>query len=1332
MLDFYKVKITTRKGRVELSPAFHVGNVNDILFRGGDFYAVWDEAEGLWSTDKNRLIEIIDRDLYSKREELIKTGVYDGQPIDLLLMSDGDSKQMNKFNDYGKNQMMHSPFTQLDTKILFANEEAKKDDYVSQKLNYSLTGGTTEAWDTLIGTLYSKEEKAKIEWAIGAIVTGASKYIQKCLVFYGEPGAGKSTVLNIVSDMFPGYCAPFSAKSLGNSSRQFALEPLKDNPLIGIDHDTDLSKLDDNTVLNQIISHEVIPVNVKNKSMWRQKFQTFLLMATNKPIKITDSKSGLIRRVIDVNPSGKKVSPHQYDQLMNQIKFEYGAIALRCKNLYLMEPNKYRNHVPLAHMSKTNDIYRFLLENADELAEADHITSARAFDKFKQYCEEANVGISYSRTYFETELSTYFRHYYPRYYVTDEEGNEVRRRNVFVGFKTEKFEVQSFNEEENTDDCWIQFKEQKSYFDKVAKDYPAQLTNAAGTPLNKWDSVTTTLKDIDTHELHYVMPPINHIVIDFDIKDWSGQKSVILNTEAAKQFPPTYAELSKSGAGIHLHYYYDGDPEELATLYSDDVEIKVFKGKMALRRKLTQCNNLKIAHIASGLPKKEKKRSTKEMIDLERIEDEKHLRAKIKKALRKEVHDSTKSNVDYICHTLESAIDQDLSYDIRDMYDEVFSFAAGSQHQSPYCISIVAKHKSMFISPDKVQMVSPNTLAENIDPNKPIVFYDIEVFPNFFCICWKTHGAQEVHAEINPTPERVGDLLKLKLAGFNNRRYDNHIVYARYMGDSLAQLYGRSKDIIAGNSSAMIAEAYNISFTDIYEFAAKKQSLKKWMIELGLFHLENEHPWDEDLPQEYWDEVVKYCKNDVIATEALFDHLSADWTARQILAALAGRSVNSSTNALTEAIIFGNNKTPQDTFNYRFLGDPVKNGFTYENWETSDGTVPFFPGYSYEAGKSTYRGIEVGEGGYVYAPSNTAIEYTKTGKEKEVTRYGGIFKNVALLDVASMHPSSIVDEELFGPTYTPKFQDILNARIAIKHNDFETARTMLDGKLAPYLTDEKAAKELSQALKIAINSVYGLTAAKFNNPCRDKRNVDNIVAKRGALFMVDLLNAVEAKGYTVVHIKTDSIKIADADLDIIDFVMRFGKKYGYNFEHEATYERMCLVNNAVYIARYGTEDELVKLYGRKYLDSDKDICKENKKHPGAWTATGTQFIEPYVFKKLFSKEPIIFEDLCCTKTSKTALYLAVNGREDEGYRFIGKVGSFCPMLEESGAGPLYAKRGDSFASVTGTKGYLWKESNIVKELGQEDLIDYTYFDALCDEAIDTINKYGSFEEFVDI
>ena len=161
----------------------------------------------------------------------------------------------------------------------------------------------------------------------------------------------------------------------------------------------------------------------------------------------------------------------------------------------------------------------------------------------------------------------------------------------------------------------------------------------------------------------------------------------------------------------------------------------------------------------------------------------------------------------------------------------------------------------------------------------------------------------------------IEQLIKYNLVGFNCRRYDNHMLYARLIGYDNQQLYELSNKIINSkkgeNREAFFGEAYNISYTDVYDFAATKQSLKKWEIELGIHHQELGLPWDQPVPEELWSKVAEYCDNDVIATEAVFNHLKGDWTARQILADLAGGTVNDTTNSLTTKIIFGNDKHPK-------------------------------------------------------------------------------------------------------------------------------------------------------------------------------------------------------------------------------------------------------------------------------------------------------------------------------------------------------------------------------------------------------------------------------------
>lgn len=1333
MIDFLMISTrSTKRGVIEIYPKFIIKKSSDLMIRGGDFYAIWLEDRGLWSTDEQDALQLIDRELDRYAEENRKN--FDSS-VKVLHMWDSESGMIDSWHKYCQKQMRDS-FHMLDEKLIFSNTPTNKKDYASKKLKYPLEEGTINAYDKLMSTLYSETEREKIEWAIGSIVCGDSKKLQKFMVLYGAAGTGKSTVLNIIQQLFDGYYSVFDAKALGSSSNSFALEAFKSNPLVAIQHDGDLSRIEDNTRLNSLVSHELMTVNEKFKSTYANRFKCFLFMGTNKPVKITDAKSGLIRRLIDVSPSGDKLSPKEYKTVMKQIEFELGAIAYHCQNVYLANPGMYDDYIPVAMLGASNDFYNFIIDSYHVFKKEDGTTLKASWEMYKTYCDEAKVPFPFSQRIFKEELKNYFRDYKERFNLDD----GTRVRSYYIGFRTEKFEEQTISEKEEPEQKLIEFKAQPSVFDKECADCPAQYATSSEIPTSKWEKVKTKLSSIDTSKLHYVKVPENHIVIDFDIPDKDGNKSFELNLKEASKWPPTYAELSKSGQGIHLHYIYAEDPAKLSRIYDDHIEVKVFNGKSSLRRKLTKCNNLPIATINSGLPLK----GEKQVINFEGVKSEKSLRTQIKRNLNKEYHPATKPSIDFIYKILEDAYASDLHYDVTDMRNAVLAFAASSTHQADYCIKLV----------NKMQFKSADQSSGTKNDDAKLVFYDVEVFLNLFLVNWKIEGeGKPVVRMINPTSAEIEELMRFRLVGFNCRRYDNHILYARLMGYTNEQLFSLSNRIINGSANCFFGEAYNVSYTDVYDFCSKKQSLKKWEIELGIHHQELGLPWDQPVPEEMWTKVAEYCDNDVIATEAVFNARKADFTARQILADVAGMTVNDTTNSLTTKIIFGNNRKPQDQFNYRFMGEVTPD---CEPWTITEDMVlydhlgdenftlfnkdgkPVFPGYTFEGGKSIYRGEEVGEGGYVYAEP-------------------GMYSNIALLDIASMHPSSIVAEELFGPEYTKRFNEILQARIAIKHKEFDKAKKMLNGALAKYLTDEAAAADLAQALKIAINSVYGLTSASFDHPFRDNRNKDNIVAKRGALFMVNLKHEVQRRGFTVAHIKTDSIKIPDATPEIIQFVMDYGKQYGYNFEHEATYDRMCLVNDAVYIAKY-----------------------KDGKHAGEWTATGTQFQVPYVFKKLFSKEPIEFEDMCETKSVTSALYLDMNeGLPDvselekelerivkrakefgvtmdlsgnsgdaeldplvkeiakgHNYHFIGKVGQFCPIKPGCGGGILLRetenkKTGEKrYAAATGSKGFRWLESEMVRELGKENDIDRTYYNNLVDEAVKSLSSYGDFERFV--
>lgn len=1467
MVDFFIVTTkSTKNGGVEIFPKFIIKKSEDLMIRGGDFYAIWLPDEQRWSTKEDDVTRLVDSEL-DKFAEAHRTEIGENN-MRVLHMWDADSGVIDKWHKYCQKQCRDN-FHMLDENIIFSNMKVRKEDYSSKRLPYPLEEGDISAWDKLVGTLYSPEERQKIEWAIGAIVNGASKHIQKFLVFYGESGTGKSTVMNVIEKLFEGYWNSFDAKVLGSSSSSFALEAFKTNPLVAIQHDGDLSRIEDNTRLNSLVSHETMSVNNKFEKLYSTSFHSFLLMGTNRPVKITDARSGLLRRLIDVSPTGNLVPEREYNRLMKEIDFELGAIAKHCLDVYESNEDLFNNYIPVNMLGASNDFYNFVVDQYYDFRDMDGITLKAAWERYKKYCDDTNEQYPIKYRIFREEFKTYWENFDERAIVDD----DVRVRCYYSGFRTDKFDTHrgrraTIKEEEKS---WIIFDKQPfSAFDAQMQECPAQYANDEGTPYKKWENCKTTLADIDTGKLHYVKVPENHIVIDFDIPDVDGNKSLAKNLEAASKWPETYAELSKSEAGIHLHYIYEGDVDQLADHVDEHIEVKVFKGNSSLRRKLTMCTKNNIAVITSGLPlKKEKKK--KESADV--VKDEKTLRMMIQKNLDKEFHGDTSSSINFINSLLDKAYESGIKYDLtnkkdgeeKSMKDKIMEFAKGSHNQSDRCIKVAKKMKFKgkeeevatnmevidyekkllkeihdilenpledekstiikindileeayrsnvrydvsslknvlvaFVNSPKNKNISyclkvtskmhligkPNEMDINAfaplsntrgkkNPDGEIIFFDVEVFSNLLVLCYKFKGDDNVIGLKNPIPEQVEKILEYKLIGFNNRRYDNHILYAKMMGYTNEQLYKLSQKIINNEKGALFGEAYNLSYTDIYDFANgdNKTSLKKLEIKMGILHDELGIPWDKPVPEwvviandnyipcdgpndtkngnkpiNLWDRVVEYCKHDVEATEAAFNYLEADWISRQILADLTGMSVNDTSNTLTTRLIFGNDRNTQVELNWRDMGD-MSRAVDFDcpeiydkEWTVFDAFGnPIFPGYKFDMGKSTYRGEDPSEGGYVYAEP-------------------GIYGNVALLDIASMHPTSAVAENLFG-RYTENFENLLKARIAIKHEDWAALEKMFGGKLMKYVQKvqdgEITSKQLANALKIPINSVYGLTSASFDNAFKDKRNVDNIVAKRGALFMINLKHEVQDKGFTVVHIKTDSIKIADANPEIIEFVMEYGKLYGYTFEHEATYEKMCLVNDAVYIAKYADGPHKFELSTGEVVET-------------IWTATGKEFQVPYIFKSLFSHDPIKFEDYCTTQSCTTALYLDMNEgypnvedaekeykklttkykkgelsdttweREmprleeeiDKGhnYIFIGKVGSFVPVVEGSGGGYLMREKDGKYYNASGASGYRWKTAEVVKSLKLEDQIDISYWDELANEARDHIATMGDFTWF---
>lgn len=1257
-MDFYEIVTSTnrRTKKVTVKPSFSTIQVKDLVCQGGEFAAYWDGKE--WIDDLGILMAQVDKEVWEAKE---KADADPNKPSDFevvaLTFNNYDSNVLSTFKKYCKDITQST--IEFNTEIKFANEEIKREDYSTRQLSYAPTDGEHPAFDEIINTLYAPEERDRILWCMGLILAKRTQEVQKFMFMYGGKGTGKGTIIKIFRMLFGGYDTDISLAELTSAS-SFATAQVKDAPLM-IDDDSDISRITNDTNLLKLTGHDPILVNGKYSVPYTVAFNGLLITGSNQPYKVRDQNAGITRRALVVRPSGTRIPPTRYKHLMAQVEFEIPAVAhYALKRFEELGISAFEEDNDTRISEETDLMFAFVKEYEDKLG--DTVTLKKATEFYKMFLEEYGYDLKGAKRKIKSAFSNV---YYEKFY-DDKQIDGVRVYSVFEGLKREILHPKRVVNNEKSSSR-LALTSIVSKFDEVASTYPAQLTTADGLPQKAWDDVTTILSDIDTHELHFVRVPENHIVIDFDLKNIEGEKDLALNLEAASEFPKTYAEVSKSGKGVHLHYMYDGNVSKLAPLIRDNIEVKVFSGKSSLRRKLTQCNELDIATISTGLPLKEEKDLFKDVGDI--IWNEAKMRKTIEGNIRKEYHSATKPSVDFIAHVLEQAQAEGIKYDLRDMRQSVLLFAMNSTNHKKYCMDVVKN--MVFNTMEDENDQAPVSMDNGVVADEDLVMYDIEVFQNLFVVSFGKLN-EENTTWINPSPEQIESLLSSPLVGFNNRGYDNHIMYSAMMGASNLELYKQSQRIIGGGRfDGLINTAYELSYADIYEYSSKKQSLKKWEIELGIHHDELEIPWDKPVPEELWERVGEYCSNDVDATKEVFLETKADYNARKILASLSGLSINSKTQQHAAAFLFGNERRPQDKFVYTDLSKDFP-GYTFKfekrEIKKKDGTVA----YKNEM-TSTYQGEIASEGGYVFSKP-------------------GIYENVKVFDVASMHPASLIAMNYFGP-YTQKYADLRQARIYVKHRQFDKAGEMFNGALKPYLNEDDA-DDLAYALKIIINIVYGMTSASYDNKFRHPDNKDNIVAKRGALFMIQLQHAVQDLGYEVIHIKTDSIKVSNADDFITDFILNYGNDYGYEFEHEETFDKIALVNKSVLIGH---------------------IAWHEKEHKiGKWEAVGAMYADPFIYKTLFTHEEVQEQDFSITKQTTSPMYL-------DG-EFIGKVAQ---VYASNTGGTL--TRGEKHDAVTGTKGYkfkLWSDYKDKKDL------DMTYYHDQLKKAINAIDEVGSVREFL--
>jgi len=923
------------------------------------------------------------------------------------------------------------------------------------------------------------------------------------------------------------------------------------NSIISIDHEASIKK-NDLPMINKIVEHKSISVNEKYKKIYTIRPTTLLLFATNNSIEVSPD-SGLFTRLILIKPKNDGKFPiTEYRKLMANIKTEFPYIAAMALARYEKTgPDYYNDYIPMGLLEETDHIFNFMQEIYPLAKEK--ISLKDAYDEYTKYCDTSNIR-RLPKSVFKEKVRPYFKTF-----------ELVSNRLTFGGcIKSKVFPKSKSEEAESIFNT--EFKDSgKNNFDILFADAKAQYAKN-GIPSKAWDSVTTKLKDLDTTKEHFVLPDKNVLVVDIDKKE-----DTIQDLEYKYlQYPSTYCEFSRNG-GLHLVYLLEPslDTSKLKS-YEDEDEFKIYltDKKSAIRRKVTMYNNKEVEINSMELKKAMVSNNLKD-IKL----DQKYMIAIIKKALRKEIHASTASNVKFIVAILQEATDQGIEYDLEPLKEEVIAFAANSTHQSRELLRLIAKAPWSNIKEEMPTLIIPE---------KELSFYDIEVFPNAFIVCVKPfHKATRTF--VNPSQEDCEKIIKCNnLVGFNSRRYDDILLNARANGYTIPDLYQMSQNIVVRKTKEF---GKIISYMDLYELSTKKQSLKNYELDMLLEQPKVPNPiifdsyeedWNTDKSPKEIERIAEYCANDVAQTENLYHYIHNDVTARIEIAKLSQQPVIASLMTHAKHIIFGNN-TPEC------------------QW-TDLSTI--FKGYKFKDGVSSYKGEDPSEGGYVYSKPGT---------------YGKTY----LLDIESMHPTSLIELNYFGK-YTKAYKDLVETRLKLKKTD----------------------PDLAYSYKIIINSIYGYTSASFPNPFLAPGNYDNIVAKRGSLFMIDLKEFIEKNlSVELIHIKTDSIKITgDVKDSDISAIMEFASGYGYKFVLEEVFDSISLINKAEYIAY--KDNKVVETKGGRFE----------------------------LTRKLFSGEELVPEDYVVRRSVTTEMYLEMpNGKKVN----CGKTNLFMPVKQ---GGILYRKK----------------------------------------------------------
>lgn len=236
---------------------------------------------------------------------------------------------------------------------------------------------------------------------------------QKAFVLTGAAAAGKSVLLNVISDIL------LSRQNVSNVSWQALNERFKPAELFGklanIFADLPTKNIDDNGIFKALVGEDTMTVEKKNKDPFSFKSTARLLFSCNSiPRNYGDRSEGFYRRLIIIRfnhsvPQEKR-DPFLLDKFRGEADgiFQFALDGLRTliKNDFKFDVTD-KNQKEVEQYKEDSDSVLAFAAECCEVEEGASVGSTELFNHYKNYCEENGMKPYAMRNFIRAILERY-------------------------------------------------------------------------------------------------------------------------------------------------------------------------------------------------------------------------------------------------------------------------------------------------------------------------------------------------------------------------------------------------------------------------------------------------------------------------------------------------------------------------------------------------------------------------------------------------------------------------------------------------------------------------------------------------------------------------------------------------------------------------------------------------------------------------------------------------------------------------------------------------------------------------------------------------------------